>query len=250
MLKLSMAYSRDYFALQIEFAKKASELLNISLADTLIEYTGFYKTFRISGWKFDKDDLTWLKYLKEIQKSTNLVDTTYDFYLKRLEGREQQDVNISKQFGCFSYENSPEENCIYIHFRNLDGAEPGPLSLAKKDIRLKELTEMFSEIKHKNTTVKYVAGFSWLYNLEAYRRLFPQEYTQDMQVNSEWFRSSAIWGQFLDSAGEIKTDLTHKFLKDVHHAKTLVELKTSFPFKLLEPKTEINNFYKFYGLTP
>ena len=49
-----MPYSKDYFALQLAFAQKVAEIEQQPLVEVLLNYTSFYKTFRIDDWKFDR----------------------------------------------------------------------------------------------------------------------------------------------------------------------------------------------------
>jgi len=69
-----------------------------------------------------------------------------------------------------------------------------------------------------------------------------------IKENTEWFKSTALWGQFLDSAGEVKTTLATEFLARIAKCKTLDELKQNFPLKVLEPWARIPLFYQFYKI--
>ena len=46
-----------------------------------------------------------------------------------------------------------------------------------------------------------VVGASWLYNLEAYRRLFPASYVATARVLPDRFRHMPLWGQFVNRHG-------------------------------------------------
>jgi hypothetical protein len=81
------------------------------------------------------------------------------------------------RFGCFSFELLAPGDVLRIHFSNRDSAgDCGPLVRAKADRRVEELREMFGYIRTHHQSTRTVRGGSWLYNLEAYRRLFPPEY--------------------------------------------------------------------------
>ena len=242
----AMAYSKNYFALQLAFAQKVAKLGKLPLVSTVLNYTSFYKTFRINDGDFDPNNDTWRKFTALFTKTSNKLATTYSFYRNRL-------VLVSPEkekgsFGCFSYEYLFKEHAILIHFRNNDDSEPGALSKSREPVRSGELKAMFQEIKLKYPQAKLVFGFSWLYNVQAYTRLFPPEYLVHIKKNAEWFKSTALWGQFLDSAGEVKEDSATEFLARMAKCKTLDELKQSFPLKVLEPWARIPYFYQFYKI--
>jgi len=201
----AMAYSEDYFGLQLGFAKKVAEITGNNLEDVIPEYTTFFKTFRIEGWDISPNNPIWKKFLDEYRQSKDILNTIYNFYLEQIKIKGEN--NKKKLFGCFSYEYDEEKKSVSIHFRNVDTPEPGALSREKMGVRINELKEMFSDIKKVHPDTEEVTGSSWLYNIEAYKRLFPPGYMQNFRVVTDWFKSTAIWGQFLDSAGELKKDM-------------------------------------------
>lgn len=241
-----MAYSKDYFKLQLAFAQKVSTIENIPLIDTVLLYTSFYKTFRIDGWDFSPTNKIWAEFSTRFNQAPEKLDATYSFYLTQL--LHQAGSDKPAKFGCFSFEYLPSERATLIHFRNNDDPEPGALSKEREPTRMQELKEMFQEINRLHPQAKWVFGFSWLYNLEAYKRLFPAEYVQNSKVNTQWFQSSALWGQFLDSSGNVKKDMASSFLDRIAECNSLDELKNSFPLKVLEPRADISCFYRFYGI--
>jgi len=243
---IEMAYSKDYFELQLKFAEKVSKISKQTLAEVLLNYTSFYKTFRIEGWEFNVKDPTWTIFINHLQESDEPLETIYEFYLKQINKKALK--NEKKMFGCFSYELEEKDKCISIHFRNVDSPEPGALSKERITVRKTELKEMFTEIREKHPQLTSVCGFSWLYTIAAYTRLFPPEYIVKSNVINDWFKSTALWGQFLDSSGNVKRDLVHRFEENIKKAKNLKDLKESFPLKLLEVSAPIKYLFKFYGI--
>ncbi len=236
-------YSKDYFKLQLEFAEKVAGILGEPIEKVLLQYTSFYKTFRIEGWDFDSENETWKEFIKNFSDSENKLDAVYEFYLKH--NREKED---HKYFGCFSYEYEKEEQYIQVHFRNNDDPEPGALSRDRILVRKNELKEMFEEIRQKYPEAKTVVGFSWLYNIPAYLRLFPEEYIHNAKVVSGWFKTGALWGQFLDSAGDLRQDMAARFRECIKDKTKIEELDQCFEYRVLEPEIDIDIFYKFYGI--
>ena len=242
-----MAYSGDYFALQVDFVRKITAVSDISFHDALREYTSFYKTFRIAGWDFDHRNPVWQEFLRLADRSEDVARTAHAFYLDCI-GRNAQ--NEHTEFGCFSYEQEAEDGKPYIqiHFRNADAADPGALSKERMPERMRELKAMFLEIREKHPDAKTVSGFSWLYNLEAYCRLFPPSYVRTRKTVPAWFRSTALGGQFLDSAGNLRYDTAKRFSQRTAGKKTLGQLISCFPYPLWELESDIADFYQWYGI--
>ncbi len=240
-----MNHSKEYFSIQLEFAKKVSELAGISLSDAILNYTTCYKKFEIEGWDFNPNHPVWSDFSKQLESSSDPLSTVYDFYLER---QKTQTKDAPSPFGCFSYEYDSEEKHIQIHFKQKDKSGISPLSSERIEVRKDELRRMFSEIRTKYPEAKTVGGFSWLYNIGAYRRLFPSLYTESAKVNQTWFKSYALWGQFVNSKKELKQDMSRSFLSCVESKNTVEELRKCFPYLVLEPEVNIDAFYNFYNI--
>lgn len=242
-----MIYSKDFFALQVTFALKVKEVTeNIDIEECLRLYTGFYKYFKIPDWEFRKDNPKWIEYMNLINQSEDITDTSYQFYLNNL--NESDETSHHPKFGCFSYEYEEKDNAIQIHFTNKDDPNIGALSKERADLRRQELKEMFTEIKNKFPDLKEIWGFSWLYNIEAYQRLFPQEYLKTKVEVKNWFRSQALWGQFIDNYGKVKNDLAERLLECIKDKTTIEELRMCFPYSIQELIVRPQVFYDFYNI--
>jgi hypothetical protein len=108
---------------------------------------------------------------------------------------------------------------------------------------------MFESIKKYRPQTKVVQGGSWLYNLRSYQRLFPDTFIANMKVEEIPFpRSSGIWGQFLNNQGNVSETMKHAFLERVRDAKTIEQLLQCFEFRILFPKTQIEDFYSHFRI--
>lgn len=58
-------------------------------------------------------------------------------------------------------------------------------------------------------------------------------------------RTSGIWGQFLDSESNVKDEMSSVLLQRAKSAQTLDELPQCFEFKILFPRTKIEDFYDY-----
>ena len=115
--------------------------------------------------------------------------------------------------------------------------------------RKQELKAMFTHIKQTYPHATTVKGGSWLYNLEAYRRLFPSSFGESRQPFELSRRTQGMhyWGQFIDRNGQIKPELAQKLLENL---KSVDEehVGDSFPFPPLLTEAPLEDFYKFYGI--
>jgi hypothetical protein len=91
-------------------------------------------------------------------------------------------------------------------------------------------------------------GASWLYNLDAYRRLFPVSYLSTARVITDRFQHMPLWGQFLDREGAIKETATLQFLARLERQSSLARLDQCFPLQALSVNASVQDFYGFYGI--
>jgi hypothetical protein len=114
--------------------------------------------------------------------------------------------------------------------------------------RSAELKRMFAYIKQEVNDPTSVIGASWLYNLEAYRRLFPPAYLATAQVGSHDFPYLPLWGQFIDHRGRVKEDLAAQFLECLDRQHDLSGIEKYFPYQVLHLESSDQDFYQFYGV--
>ena len=70
---------------------------------------------------------------------------------------------------------------------------------------------------------------SWLYNLDAYRRLFPLSYLATAHVAAGRFQHMPLWGQFVDRHGAIKEEPARQFLERLERQSSPDALEQCFP---------------------
>ncbi len=245
----------EHFSLQLKYAQKAAEISHTSLEQALMAFTQYWVrinnlSFLITNhltWTFDPMTPDWQELCARIQNREKADVVAYDLYR-----RNYQETDADKTyFGCFSFHFHPEwrgdRDVIEIHFHNRDHSGYGPLSKVRQAERIQDLKEMFTRVKTQYPQAKFVHGGSWLYNIAAYKRLFPASFTANMIAEDIPFpRSSGIWGQFLDSEGKVKLEMADAFLVKVNQAKTLDQLLQCFEFKILYPRVKIEDFYDFF----
>ena len=130
-----MIYAKAFFDLQLQFAQKVTALSGLSLAHALFEYTDLYVRLGL-GRDFDPAHPVWREYLAGLQDTNDCREWTYRFYLALPEAM-------------------------------------APLAIERLGQRFAELATLFEHVKRTLRQPLRVVGASWLYNLDAYRRMFP-----------------------------------------------------------------------------
>jgi hypothetical protein len=237
-------YAKAFFDLQLQFAHKVTALSGLPLARVLFEYTNLYVRFGL-GRDFDPAHPTWREYVAGLQDTNDSREWTYRFYLARPEAMAAPGVVAT--FGCFSYGLLSGDR-IRLHFQNAETDGHSPLGIERLGQRLADLAGLFEHVKQSLGQPPRVVGASWLYNLDAYRRLFPTQYLATARVLDHRFRHMPLWGQFLYRHGEIKENMVRQFLERLERQSTLDGLDQCFPFQVLTVEASAREFYDFYRI--
>jgi hypothetical protein len=112
---------------------------------------------------------------------------------------------------------------------------------------LADLTALFEHVKRKARQPPRVVGASWLYNLDAYRRLFPPSYLATARAVHHRFQHMPLWGQFVNRRGELKESMARQLRERLGRQPPLEQLDQCFPFQVLRLEASALEFYDFYG---
>jgi hypothetical protein len=222
-------YRREFFDLQWQFATRVARLHKIPLADALLQFTTFYVRFGL-GRQFDATDPVWREYLSGLRLSATPADRTYAFYLSRLPDRGAPGVVAS--VGCFSYARLAKGE-IRLHFHPVESEGVSPLGAHRTAQRRQELGALFGEVLRREGEAVRVVGNSWLYNLAAYRRIFPEDYLATARPSRPVFRGMPLWGQFLDRRGSLRQAAAGVLLDRLSRLTTTSELAQCFPYQAI-----------------
>jgi hypothetical protein len=240
---ISPVYSKLFFELQLVFAQKIADVSQQPLDLALLRYTAFYRILGLD-WSFDPTNAVWQAYTQGLQQAAERVDFTYQFYLERYPTIAK--FTDEEHWGCFAYDYNPEIQAIHFHFSNQDTSIYGPLSHHRIDVRKSELRAMFQQIKQRHPDAALVQGGSWLYNWEAYRRLFPQAFGQSARKEKMFTLSGRnVWGQFLRRDGGIHQETLSLFLGRVSQLKRIEDYPQCFPYPNVRTQAPIHLFYEF-----
>jgi hypothetical protein len=237
-------YAKAFFDLQLQFAHKVTALYGLPFTRALLEYTNLYVRFGL-GRDFDPSHPVWREYLAGLQDTNDSREWTYRFYLTRPDA--MAGPTVVATFGCFSYARLSGDR-IRLHFQNAETDGHSPLGIERLGQRLSDLAAVFEHVKRALPRSLQVVGASWLYNLDAYRRLFPVSYLATAHVIDHRFQHMPLWGQFLDRYGEIKKGMMRQFLERLERQSSLDSLAQCFPFQVLSVEASVTEFYDFYRI--
>jgi hypothetical protein len=102
-------------------------------------------------------------------------------------------------------------------------------------------------VQHTHTEAQTILGGSWLYHLDAYRRLFPPVYGESrvVQEGTTHVQGTASWGQFLDHREMVKPALREHFLTNLA-TLDMQRLWEAFPLPTYSAQAPIQAFYDWY----
>jgi hypothetical protein len=240
---------RDYFDLQLRFAEAVAAAAALPLAAAVAQCTNFYRRFGLGRLQGAPSAPEWHQYtaqLMTLETHEQRVAWTQAFFTQSPPERLPPG---QRQFGCFRCDPPDADGKVRIHFVNSDTDGIGPLSRTKVDTRRQELQAMFTYVKHTYADAQEVRGGSWLYHLEAYRRLFPPVYgdSREVQEGSTHFQGTSSWGQFLDHHERVKPALRAQFLANLNRLD-LGRLWEVFPLPTYRVHASIQAFYDFYNI--
>jgi hypothetical protein len=241
-----MLYPPGFFSIQLTFAKKITQLTQRPYQDAVLNMTALYRILGLD-WSFDPHHPVWQDYLEGLHQIDTDADAdwSYQFYLERADQLPSYD---NQHWGCFGYEYWSKRRLIHLHFWNLDESGYGPLSHQRKEARLTDLLSMFTQIKRAHPDAIAVHGSSWLYNLEAYKRLFPIEFGLSACTGTPHLIARSLWGQFLRYDGRLNEERVEVFLDRLNRLEKEHQYAQCFPFQVLLTEAPISLFYTFYGL--
>ena len=238
---------RRFFEFQFEVAKILSRRSHAPLNQTVGKYAPFIirnllkPIEAISGKPEEIPD----NILPEI-----MLDAAYKNYTTIGVSDRPIPYHEGRRFGCFAYDYHDKENAVELHFFNAEFDSIGPLSTKKISARRAEITNVMKAIRRDYPEAIEVRGRSWLYNFDAYQRLFPESYISHMTPDkdeSSWIHGTRIWGQFMDSDNHLREDMTEKFLASVQ-VLPVDQLMSALPAPPMIVSGPITDFYKFYGI--
>jgi hypothetical protein len=237
---------RSYFALQARFAARVADIEELDFGEACRVHTTFYALARDNDAgvapernNFDPAHCDWVAFLEAIDDGVDPVDYVYQAYL---DGDAQADSGPR----CFDFTYWPEDLLVRIHFSNdRNGTALRPSTVQE---RHRELRNIFQRVANEHPDASVVRGTSWLYHLEAYRRLFPSAFVARLNSAGYPHQFAALWAQFIDRHGVVKPAMAASFLATIETACSSSQLDEAFPLDVLAATSAIGVFYEHFGV--
>jgi len=239
-----------YFEIQLRFAGRMAELTGVSLGEAAYAYTNIHRRLGLGSPK-ETPCAAWEAYAARLEAEPDLaakVALTRTMFAAAV--AETLPLPGQTQFGCFAHEDPDAEGAVRMHFNNVDtDADGGPLASAKAARRRAEMAAMVAHIRKAHPQATTIRGRSWLYNLEAYRRLFPPGYGASRVVYAGWTRltGTSSWGQLIDSREAIRPETRDALVANLATLDPQAPW-TAFPLRVLATEAPIESFAAFYRL--
>jgi hypothetical protein len=239
-----------YFEAQLRLARRLAELTGARLSETAFRVTNFHRRLGM-GVPGETPSAAWRDYAARLETTAGLaaqVTLTQETFLTASE--EFLPPPGQTAFGCFAHSPLGEDGMIRIHFYNLDTDEAGgPLAAGKVARRKAELATMVAHIRAAHPQALGIRGTSWLYNLEAYRRLFPPAYGASRKATDGplGLQGSSSWGQLIDSREAIRPRVRDAFSTNLGTLDPRAPWRV-FPLPALTAEAPIAAFATFYAV--
>jgi hypothetical protein len=243
--------STDYVILQVRFAERSAEAGRLPLSEALLRYTNFYRRMGLGVPGDQPTPAVWrdmvlgIEALPHGQRCERIYAT-----LTKLGDGTAVTLPGRIQFGCFACEPPDAEGAVRLHFGNrVANAAVGPLHSSRMAERRKELLAMFAWLAHEYPNARRVDGGSWLYNLEAYRRLFPPAFaaSRDPRNGPPYLHGMSTWGQFIDFRGAVRPAVRDQFLAALPRIDMAAPHRV-FPYQVLFTSAPFAAFREEYGV--
>ena len=221
-------YSVEFFALQLRFAAKVAEFAGLPFSETVGSHTNIYVRLGM-GPRLDLANPDWIEYVRTLATSSDRAAWTHQIHCRR--AHLPCGPTLVASVGCFSYA-LVEPGRVRLHFHTGSQLSDSPLSLVNEGLRKRELIALLSQLAESDEDVQ-VVGVSWLYNLAAYRRLFPEPYLCHLRPIAHPYQRMPLWGQFLNRHRSVRTGAVQHFDSCLAQATSLADLSLCFPFKVL-----------------
>jgi hypothetical protein len=239
-----MRYAKPFFDLQLRFAEAVAARSGRPLADVVLGFTNFYVRFGL-GRDFDPAHPDWRCYVAGLREAGDVREWTYRYYCAR--GADRGAPAVAATFGCFAYARLPDGR-LRLHFDNVETGGRSPLGPARREHRVTELRALVEHVARTEPPDACLRGGSWLYNLEAYRQLFPPSYLASATPLRGLFRHMPLWGQFLARDGTVRETPARAFVGRLERQSSADDVEECFPLRPLAVEAPVAEFRRFYGV--
>ena len=223
-----MVPDRAFFAVQRRFAERWAAVASVPLETAYLECTTWYLQATGLGRQFDAVHPTWRELVAEVR---NAVDP--DGVVHAAAVRNEPEVSGGP---VVDWSWDAEDQCVRIHFFGERSSDGHPLARRHLPERQRELRDLVRRAALEHTEPAWLRGRSWLYGIEAYRRIFPEVFIAGLEPLEPDLQFLACWGQLLDGEWRTRSDVASVLLHAVELASTTDDLLAAFPFVMQQSK--------------
>lgn len=236
-------HARAYFDLQLRFAEGVAAGTGRPLTDSVAWYTNLHRRLGLGVLEETPRSAAWQHFAAGLEAAPDhesRLAWVLACYRARSAGTPPPGRHV---FGCFGCDAPDADGVLRLHFANRDRDGISPLAPARRALRRRELAELIGYAARAWPEIRRVRGASWLYHLEAYRRLFPAEYVASLRPPDGplHFHGSSSWGQFLDHRGRVKQAPARAFLSNLQRLD-VERLRETFPLPVLQAGADLQAF--------
>ena len=230
----------EYFALQLSFAERYAAVADLPFGAAITLCTNIRRRLNLWG---PAGASRWNDFIALIGDETHGRCDALSICLEWYEHRPR--LYTGRSFGCFSFASPDASGVLRIHFVPPENTSASPLASANFEARVQELSELFSHVRRTERGVLSVRGVSWLYNLNAYRRLFPHSYAMSLQPVDVplHLNGTSTWGQVLNWRQEVMPDMRETLLARLVTMRRDAPWKV-FPLQALTASSDVADFYE------
>ena len=237
-----------YFELQLVVAAAVAARAGIAVGAAVTTCTNLHRRFGY-GDVGDDPSPAWREFLVVVEAATRLDERVRCAVDAFAAGQVERMPADREFFGCFAFDPPDPDGNVRIHFFNRDSDDGmSPLAPDKIARRRSELRALSGRIRDAHPTARTVVGGSWLYHLEAYRRLFPPAYVAG-RAPAEPVRltGTSSWGQVLDHQERVKPPVRDAILVNLEALDPSAPWRV-FPLRPLRTTAPVDVFFDFYGV--
>lgn len=229
---------QDYFTLQLTVAAHYAAIAAVPMDVAVARCTNLRRRFKLAA---PDGEPRWAGFLAEVRASQGSEQDLLPLCMRYFEaGRAKA---ASAAFGPFSFDPPGPDGALRLHFMPPERPAASPLARTVLDDRLDELRALFDAVRHKHRGARSVRGYSWLYHLPAYLRLFPPAYRHSVRAPSvaPHLTGSSVWGQVLDWRQQVKPAMREAVLSRLPAMEVEVPWRI-FPLQPLTAECPIAEF--------
>jgi hypothetical protein len=223
-----MVPDRTFFAVQRRFAERWAVLASVPIEAAYLECTTWYRQAAGLGREFDSGHPAWREFVAEVRKAADP-----DAVVHAAAVRNERNVLPGP---VLDWVWEPEDRSVRIHFLGERSAHAHPLARRHLPERRRELRDLVRHAALEHPEAAWLRGRSWLYALEAYRRIFPEVFVAGLEPHPPDLQFLACWGQLLDGAWRTRTDVASAVLHAVELASTTSDLEAAFPYAMQQSR--------------